>query len=721
MTAPSADPLYRSLRATVLMDGGGDVQYARECRGGVSEWGGVFGQLVRLTGRWSVAVIVDGQYRRLSEVLLEGGRDGERWRGRHRIGPLSVDQEIGPLPGAPAALRRLRISVERDAPVTASVVSEFVPFLLPVLVEGIRPVDFRLTTADGRLRVRQRGFGLDLHWNIAPSYLFVNRGSWRGGRRDGPAETIASEHVVSVAPDAPVDLRWVVSGGLERDLDGHLSTAQAVVAGAADPFSAGAAADDAWRATTPRMQLPDAPEWAEAYTIARDALRRLYVDPGDGLVGVVAGFPWYAAIWCRDLAWMLPALLWLGDFEWVERSLASVFRFQCPDRLPLLGGSAGELPMQVAPGPVFLYGTSDTSLYFPGLVERARRHSGDAAGARAHRPVIERVIAWGRARQGPNGWVTNGGEALSIAAATRGLAHVRLGIDAPDTTIWDSADRRDHAIDVQVLWIEALRAATALAGGRRASPEAEGWAAEADRLATRLVSDFAWPGEDYLVDSLRSGRAVARLRPNALRAVSAGLVPSELSGAVVDRALRGDLTTPWGVRTLSTTDPAYRPQAYHEGQVWPVATAWAIDAAFAAGRNEAAWTLLGGMAARLREEGGGANECYRGDRPEPFNSCFLLGMSVAPFLTVLFERLWGLSVEAGEPRLGLRPAFPPGWSTASLDGLRIGDGRASVEFAAPSLTVRWSGPGTLTVAFPTEVRPVPPGGAVSSVAGPRQA
>jgi len=713
VSAAPFDPLFRSLTAAVLLDGTGDIAYARECRGAVTEWGGVYGQLVRLTGPWAVTVAVDGDVHALADGRVESARAGERWTSRHRFGRLEIAQEIAPLDGVPAVIRRLRLTTDDGEPRTVALTSEVAPFLLPVLVEGIRPVDFRLATAETHLRVRQRGFGFDLHWNVPPSYLYLNGGSWRGGRWDGPAASFGSEHVVEVAAGRPVEVCWVLGGGLERDLDRNVAAAAAAIAPGRAPDDGAAAADAAWRASTPTVRFPDAPELEAAYSAAREALHRLYVTPGDGLVGLVAGYPWYSAIWCRDLAWMLPAVLWLGDFEWAERSIASVLHFQAPDALPLLGGSAGELPMQIAPGPVFLYGTSDTTLYFPELIVRARRHSGNRTTAEAHLPAVRRIVAWGRARQAPSGWVTNGGEAEAIASATRGLAHVRFGIDAPDTTIWDSADRRAHAIDVQVLWIEALRAAAALEGDPTAG---EPLVREATRLAGLLPSAFAWPDGPYLADSLRDGRPVLRARPNALRAVSAGLCDRELARAVVARALRDDLATSWGMRTLSADDPDYRPHAYHEGQVWTVATAWAADAAYAAGSADAGLALLRTIAARFRAEGGGANECYRGDRPEPYNSCFLLGMSVAPFLTVVFERLWGLSVDATEPRITVAPSFPAAWTKAGIDGLRLGGGRVTIDFDAPSLEVGWSGPGDLTVVLPTEVRRVPAGGRVRSAA-----
>ena len=226
----------------------------------------------------------------------------------------------------------------------------------------------------------------------------------------------------------------------------------------------------------------------------------------------------------------------------------------------------------------------------------------------------------------------------------------------------------------------------------------------AARLATVIGERYLWPEEHYLYDSLRGSTPVARLRPNALRAVSAGLVDPSLGRAAVERVAEADLTTPWGVRCLSSRDPEYDPQAYHEGQVWTIATAWAADAAFEVGDRRRGLEYLRTIAARYRAEGGFAHECYRGDRAEPYDSRFLLGFSVAPFLTLLFERLWGLRILSVGQALRVQPGFPDGWTSAKLGGLRIAEGRIDLDWTPRRLRVRWVGPRTLSVEAGSQVR-----------------
>ncbi|MCI4372517.1 MAG: hypothetical protein L3K02_02580 [Thermoplasmata archaeon] len=705
--------LLTSLASAILTDGQGDLRYSRESRGAVTEWGGVYGQLIRLTGPWSLELQSGELSADLPSCRVSAARFPGGWGSRHRWNGLDIRQDVVAIPRPAGAVRRLVIRTEADHDVPLTVTSRFSPFLFPVLVEGIRPLDFEVRTSAEDIAVRHHGFGLRVRSTVAPSRICLNRASWIGGKYRGPVEELAIEHPGSVPAGGSLDVRWQLAGGLARDLDAAVSEPGASIAAPDVPAARQAADDQRWTEGTPELEFPDAPELGLAYRSARAALRQLYTAPGDNMVGLVAGYPWYSAIWCRDLAVMLPALLWLGDFDWVQRSLATVFRFQSRRTIPVLAGEPGELPMQLAPGPIFLYGTSDSTLRFPAVVEQMHRHTGDLSSAALWANALHQIVEWGRRRTDPStGLLRHGGEAEAISTATAALARVRYGIDSPDTTIWDSADRREHALDVQVLWWETLGAAAHLLRHSDETERRERAEGFARKLAATLRSKYVWPEEHYLYDSLRGGEPVARLRPNALCAVSAGLLDPAIARAAVDRASADDLSTPWGMRSLSSLDPQYDPRAYHEGQVWTIATAWAADAAFAVGDSQRGLEYLRTIAARYTSEDGLANECYLGDRPEAFDSCFLLGFSVAPFITVLFQRLWGIRMGGVGDSIRVIPAFPQGWNSARLAGLRLGDGRLDLEWTPGKMHLVWNGSRPLSVDVGAGDRAVPPGSAV---------
>ncbi|MFZ1024451.1 MAG: amylo-alpha-1,6-glucosidase [Thermoplasmata archaeon] len=693
-----APVLLSGMSSTILLSKTGEVSLRRETRGAMMEWGGVYAQCVRLTGAWPVSVVSEDATYPLGPVPTSYEVTPWKYVSEHAVGPLAIRQELVPVERPPGALRSLQLQSNSGRSRPIRVECEIEPFLMPVLVEGIRPIRFLLETQHTGLVASQHGFGFRFDADPLPSHLSVNRVSWIGGRHAGEIGRIGLDWDLVVDANFPTTLRWFIWGGLHRTVTETPHAGVQFLSHGSDPSVALRAEWTDWRSHIPVVRFPDAPKLETGYRHASDALRRLYTNPEPDLCGLVAGFPWYSAVWCRDLAWMLPALLWLGDLGWVERSLASVFRFQAAQSIPVLGAEPGELPMQISPGPLFLYGTSDTTLYYPEIVRRLLRHRGSLGERAKLDSVLLEIARWGYRRCDPTtGLVRNGGEAEEIALATRPFGKIHYGFDAVDTTIWDSTDRRDHAIDIQVLWYQALLALADLVP-RSDGSGGDQYRHDADQIANQIRLLYRWESERYLYDSRNAKGPVAHLRPNALRAVSAGLFTGPDAQQYVRRAAEGDLTTAWGIRTLASGDAQYDPATYHDGQVWSIATAWGADAALTAGESDLGVRYLEILADRYIAEDGYANECYRGDRLEPFNSCFLLGFSVAPFLTTLFERLWGLEVDARLSSLSIHPRFPRHWKSASLARLRIGEGEADIDWTPGQAAIAWRGKLPLTVA-----------------------
>ena len=692
--------LLTGLSAAAVMGVSGDLSFVRETRGADIDWGGVYGEGVRLTGPWWIRLVdPTGARGTLTESLVRLESSRTRVTSHHEAPAFHCDQEIVALSALPGVGRRLTFLNPTRSKTALRVDSTFRPELAPVLIEGIKPYEYDVLRTSAGLRISAFGSALEFASSSPCTGFRLNDIPWDGHAYHGTLNTVGVESVVPLSPRRSATASWVIWGGVDSTVGHHPERTDQLLGSAGQWASAAEAARRAWTAHTPQLRLPSAPELERGYLLARDALRSLYFAPEPGFVGLVAGYPWYAAIWCRDLAWMLPAVLWLGDAPWVANSLRSVFRFQAQASLPILGGSAGELPMQIGPGPIFFYGTSDTTLYYPDLVRRYLAHTGDESLVRELAPPLQLIEQWARRKTDPsNGLIQNGYEGAGLHEAAEEHGRVHFGFDAYDTTIWDSTDRRAHAIDIQILWTRALGALQALAPLLGLTSEASRWQTESRGMRQTIASRYWWAEENYLYDSLgEDGTPLRKVRPNALLAVADGVLPPDRALAVLDRAAREDLSADWGYRTLASTDPTYNPLSYHDGQVWPIASAWAIEAAFAMSQTTRAVDGLRRWARRLDQEAGTLNECYRGDRAEPFNSCFLLGFSIAPFLTQLFEGLWGLRPSTTGRSLTVEPQFPDGWSAASLAGLSLFGGEVGLRWDRPRITVSWHGPGPLRV------------------------
>jgi glycogen debranching enzyme len=124
----------------------------------------------------------------------------------------------------------------------------------------------------------------------------------------------------------------------------------------------------------------------------------------------------------------------------------------------------------------------------------------------------------------------------------------------------------------------------------------EGWAAElrdkADRVR-KTVEDTYWlEGEGYYAQALDGNkRPVDAISSNPGHLLFCGLPSPERAALMVDRLMRGDMLTRWGIRTLSSTMSTYNPMSYHNGSIWPHDNSLTICGMKAFGFDEAASTV----------------------------------------------------------------------------------------------------------------------------------
>ncbi len=137
MATPPTPFLLTSLASAALGDGRGDLRFVRESRGSLAEWGGVYGQLIRLTGPWTVEISSGESTTDLPSCRVGGSSFPGGWKSEHRWTGLDIHQEIVAQARPSGAVRRLVLRSASDREVAVTLTSRFCPFLFPVLVEGI--------------------------------------------------------------------------------------------------------------------------------------------------------------------------------------------------------------------------------------------------------------------------------------------------------------------------------------------------------------------------------------------------------------------------------------------------------------------------------------------------------------------------------------------------------------------------------------------------------
>jgi glycogen debranching enzyme len=252
-------------------------------------------------------------------------------------------------------------------------------------------------------------------------------------------------------------------------------------------------------------------------------------------------------------------------------------------------------------GALCYYGSADSTPWF--LVVLAA--VGDAGLTAELEPAWRAAGGWlERALADGGGLVRYGPRDLPGGLTQQGWRDVmgpssedkdRGGIVRPDgsTPLAPLADA-----DVQSVAYAALRALATLSGE-------EAWGRRAEALAARLATDFG-PGVMALEGD---GLVVPGPGSQLGWLLWSGALPPPQREAVAERLCEPDVLTPYGLRTLASSMPAFDPQSYHRGSVWPFDSWLGWSGLRAAGRDDDAERVRSGVLAAL-DELGHAPELY---------------------------------------------------------------------------------------------------------------
>jgi glycogen debranching enzyme len=182
-------------------------------------------------------------------------------------------------------------------------------------------------------------------------------------------------------------------------------------------------------------------------------------------------------------------------------------------------------------------------------------------------------------------------------------------------------------------------------------------------------------------------KKVMSIASNVGQCLWSGIIAPERARIVVERLMRRDMWSGWGIRTLSAEHPAFNPYNYQTGAVWPHDNSlialgmrrygFAAEAA-AVGRDisrAAAHFLLNQLP-----------ELYAGLQRDPTSfPVQYLGANVpqawaagAPFM--LLQAILGLQQDAPRDKLYVDPALPDWLPDVTLTDLRLGKRRFDIRF-----------------------------------------
>jgi glycogen debranching enzyme len=231
------------------------------------------------------------------------------------------------------------------------------------------------------------------------------------------------------------------------------------------------------------------------------------------------------------------------------------------------------------------YGTADATSWW--LVVLDALDDQELAGALEPAWSAAAGWLWGALERG-EGFVRHG-----LHAPTGSLAHQgwRDAIDLDDP-FGPGIVREDGTAptppladaDSQAVAFAALRAVARLSGDPL-------WDERAARLGERIARTF-------LPDVMALERANRPVRGAGSQLgwlLWSGALQGDALDVAADRLTESDILTPWGLRTLASSHPAFDAHSYHRGSVWPFDCWLGWGGLRAAGRLDAAETVRTGV------------------------------------------------------------------------------------------------------------------------------
>lgn len=458
----------------------------------------------------------------------------------------------------------------------------------------------------------------------------------------------------------------------------------AVVAGA------DASADwSAFRATTGDSRLA---AWLDRAVADLQSLRMSTTErPHD--VFLAAGAPWFFTLFGRDSLWAARMLLPLGT-DIAASTLRVLAHFQGTRNVAETAEQPGKIMHELRPAaltipgegvvlPPLYYGTVDATALWVALLHDAWKWGMPDDEVRELLPSMRSALAWMRDYGDSDG----DGFLEYVDTTGHGLANQGWK-DSGDSIQWKDGTLADGPIalcEVQGYAYEAALGGAELldAFGLTGGDEWRDWAA---RLKERFAAAF-WiddPDGAYPAVALDAAkRRVDTVTSNIGHLLGTGILTPEQSGLVARRLASPELSSGYGLRTMSTTADGYWPLSYHGGSVWAHDTAIAIAGLARDGHTAEADLLADGLLAAAEGFGYRMPELHSGDSSEQTASpipypaaCRPQAWSAAAAVAVLGARL-GLRADAQAGRLDVQPS--PSAGRIRVSGLRFAGSTRDIE------------------------------------------
>jgi glycogen debranching enzyme len=449
------------------------------------------------------------------------------------------------------------------------------------------------------------------------------------------------------------------------------------------------------------VRIECAPLLKNVFDRGRADLHALAVSMDDQPAFVAAGAPWFLSLFGRDC--LVTALMTGIDGSGpAEACLAALERLQGTRRDDFRDEQPGKIPHELRRDELTrrgdlpyspYYGTHDApALYCLGLWH-AWRWSGRKQLLAAHFETACKTM------RGCDELGDCDGDGFQEYATRSTKGYRNQGWKDAGDAIVDGAGRQPKlplgTIELQGYLFAARLAMAELCDELGHEDDAGQFRSKAARLREAVEARFWMEHEQFYALALDGDkRAVDSISSNPGHLLWSGLPDRARAAKVARRLLQPDLFSGWGLRTLSSRNPAYNPLSYQLGSVWPHDTLIASAGLWRYGMREEACVLI-----RAVLKAAEALEDHR--LPELFCGLDASNGFPVPYEEANIPQAWAAAVPllAAQLFLGLVPDAPrgrcfvspwlPSWlPRLEMHGVKIGQGEFDIIAVRDGLETR---------------------------------
>lgn len=394
---------------------------------------------------------------------------------------------------------------------------------------------------------------------------------------DGDARAAYANGRITFAISLPPGAHWHCCIRYDLDDDGRITHAPQRC-GAGDERSPEARHLAQWQRAIPSLECSN-DTFTRLFHQATDdvaALRVPEYEDGRRQLVPAAGLPWFVALFGRDslITSLQTSLIYSG---FARGSLAALGARQAAERDDFRDAEPGKIMHELRRGELAklglvphtpYYGSADATALYLIVLHVAWCCTGDRELLMRHLPNAERCLRWidrygDRDGDGFQEYETRSSGGLK----NQGWKDAGDAIVYPDGTLVEGpktlCELQGYVYDA---WLRMAAIYDALDERRRASR----LRAKAADMFERF-NDAFWDERAgfYALCLDRDKQRVMSIASNPGHCLWSGIVPPERARRVVQRLMKTDMWSGWGIRTLSSKHPAFNPHSYQNGAVWP--------------------------------------------------------------------------------------------------------------------------------------------------------